>query len=104
VAEEKPRTGGEVLEKKKPETRKPPLYRVVLHNDDYTTMQFVIEILESIFLRSPAEAYRIMMHVHVRGRGVCGTYPHEIAETKVAEVHARARAQGFPLMASLEEE
>lgn len=104
MPESERKTGGEVLERPKPETRRPQLYRVVLHNDDYTTMQFVVEILESIFRKSPAEAHRIMMQVHRQGHGVCGAYPYEIAETKVAEVHDRARAQGFPLRASVEEE
>ncbi|HET7295270.1 MAG TPA: ATP-dependent Clp protease adapter ClpS [Vicinamibacteria bacterium] len=104
MAGEEKRPGGQVLEKTRPETRKPPLYRVILHNDDYTTMQFVVEILESVFAKSPAEAHRIMMHVHTRGHGVCGLYTHEVAETKVAHVHERARANGFPLRASMEEE
>ena len=98
------KTDGEVLEKTRPKTQKPQLYRVLLHNDDYTTMQFVIEVLETIFHKSPAEAFRVMMHVHTRGHGVCGAYPHEIAETKVALVHENARANGFPLRASMEEE
>ncbi|HKC12217.1 MAG TPA: ATP-dependent Clp protease adaptor ClpS, partial [Vicinamibacteria bacterium] len=71
---------------------------------DYTTMQFVVEVLESVFHKSPAEAHRIMMHVHTRGFGVCGAYPYEVAETKVALVLDRAREQGYPLRASLEEE
>src|SRR5262245_42703569 len=104
MAEPAKRPGEQVLEKTRPKARKPPLYRVILHNDDYTTMQFVVEILESVFLKSPAEAHRIMMHVHTRGHGVCGLYPYEVAETKVAEVHDRARENGFPLRASLEEE
>ena len=94
---------GEVLEKTRPKTQKPRLYKVLLHNDDYTTMQFVIEVLESIFNKSPAEAHRIMMHVHTRGQGVAGAYPYEVAETKVGLVHDQAREQGFPLRASLEE-
>jgi ATP-dependent Clp protease adaptor protein ClpS len=76
---------------------------VILHNDDYTTMQFVVEILESVFQKSPAEAHRIMLKVHMEGIGVCGAYPHEVAETKVALVHDRAREHGFPLRASMEE-
>jgi ATP-dependent Clp protease adaptor protein ClpS len=103
MAEERTRTGGEVLEKTREKTKKPELFKVVLHNDDYTTMQFVIEVLEGIFHKSPAEAYRIMMHVHTRGHGVCGAYPHEVAETKVSLVHEQARENGFPLRASLEE-
>ena len=95
---------GRVLARTEDQTRLPPRYRVLLHNDDYTTMEFVVAILEGIFGRSPAEAYRIMLHVHMNGVGVCGSYPHEIAETKVALVHERARAEGFPLRASLEEE
>ena len=96
-------TGGEVVEKTRQKTRRPQLFRVLLHNDDYTTMQFVIEVLESVFQKSPAEAFRIMMQVHTRGHGVCGAYPYEIAETKVGLVHDRAREQGFPLRASMEE-
>ena len=96
-------TGGQVIEKPSHKTRRPQLFRVLLHNDDYTTMQFVIEVLESVFQKSPAEAFRIMMQVHTRGHGVCGTYPYEIAETKVGLVHDRAREQGFPLRASMEE-
>lgn len=85
-------------------TQEPKLYRVILHNDDYTTMEFVVQILEQVFLKQPAEAFRIMMQVHVEGRGLCGVYPYEVAETKVAVVHAAAREHGFPLRASMEEE
>ncbi len=95
---------GGLLEQQEAKTRLPRLYRVLLHNDDYTTMEFVLDVLEGIFGKSPAEAFRIMMHVHQSGRGVCGAYPYEIAETKVALVHVRAGARGFPLRASMEEE
>jgi ATP-dependent Clp protease adaptor protein ClpS len=103
MAVEPGQPGGEIREKPSQQTQKPTVYRVILHNDDYTTMQFVVEILETIFHKSPAEAHRIMMHVHTRGHGVCGVYPYEVAETKVALVHERARESGFPLRASLEE-
>ena len=82
----------------------PPLYKVLLHNDDYTTMEFVVMILESVFSKPPAEAYRIMMQVHCNGHGICGVYSYEVAETKVALVHEQAREHGFPLRASMEEE
>jgi ATP-dependent Clp protease adaptor protein ClpS len=98
-----PRRDADLLEKTRVLPKRPELYKVVLHNDDYTTMQFVEDVLQSIFDKSPAEAYRIMMEVHVQGAGVCGAYVHEIAETKVAAVHERAQGSGFPLRASLEE-
>jgi ATP-dependent Clp protease adaptor protein ClpS len=104
MAGEERHTDGEVREKTRPKIKRPQLYKVILHNDDYTTMQFVIEVLESVFHKSPAEAHRIMMHVHTRGFGVCGAYPYEVAETKVALVHDLAREHGYPLRASLEEE
>jgi ATP-dependent Clp protease adaptor protein ClpS len=97
-------TGGEVLERTRQETKRPELYKVLLLNDDYTTMDFVIEVLESIFNKPPAEAYRIMMAVHTQGKGLCGVYPFDIAETKVETVIDRARENGFPLKATLEPE
>lgn len=97
-------TGDQVLERTKQETKKPELYKVLLINDDYTTMDFVIEVLETIFHKQPAEAYRIMMMVHTQGKGLCGVYPHEVAETKVNTVIERARANGFPLLAAMEPE
>jgi ATP-dependent Clp protease adaptor protein ClpS len=103
MGEERRQTDGEVAQKSRPSVKRPELWRVLLHNDDYTTMDFVIEVLEQIFHKSPAEAYRVMMSVHTRGHGVCGAYPWEVAETKVAAVHDRARERGFPLRASLEE-
>ena len=102
MAEGEGRTDGEVAERTRPKTKKPELFMVILHNDDYTTMPFVVEVLESIFHKSPAEAHRIMMHVHTRGHGVCGAYTYEEAETKVALVHTRAQERAYPLRASME--
>jgi ATP-dependent Clp protease adaptor protein ClpS len=97
-------TGEQVLERTKQETKKPELFKVLLLNDDYTTMDFVVEILESVFNKQPAEAYRIMMAVHTQGQGLCGVYPFEVAETKIATVVELARSQGFPLRATMEPE
>ncbi len=85
------------------ELREPPMYKVLLHNDDYTTMEFVVEILQKVFHKSPAEATRIMLLVHRSGTGVCGVYTAEIAETKVEMVHHLARKNGYPLKCSMEE-
>ena len=97
-------TDGEVLERTRQETKKPELFKVLLLNDDYTTMDFVVEVLESIFNKGPAEAFRIMIAVHTQGKGLCGVYPHEVAETKVETVMERARENGFPLRAAMEPE
>src|SRR5947207_12907501 len=86
-------TGGEVLERTKQETKKPELFKVLLLNDDYTTMDFVVEILEGVFNKPPAEAYRIMMAVHTQFQGLCGVYPSEVAEKKVATVVDLSRPQ-----------
>ena len=83
--------------------KKTPPCRVFLMNDDYTPMEFVVEVLMNIFGKSEAEAVHIMLKVHVEGSGLAGVYPFEIAETKVEEVHDRARAEGHPLKAVLEE-
>jgi ATP-dependent Clp protease adaptor protein ClpS len=83
--------------------KEPTLYRVLLLNDDYTHQQFVVAVLQSIFRKALAEAERIMLTVHYKGRGVCGIYPKEIAETKMEQVHQRARADGFPLRCTIEE-
>lgn len=104
MAEQRFQPGTETEDRTGTKLERVRLFKVILHNDDYTTMDFVVRILESVFLKQPAEAYRIMMLVHTRGWGICGLYPFEIAETKVATVHDRAREQGFPLRASLEPE
>ncbi|MGI6638275.1 MAG: ATP-dependent Clp protease adapter ClpS [Desulfobulbus sp.] len=86
----------------KEKVQEPPLYRVLLHNDDYTTMEFVIMILERVFEKSNDEATRIMLNVHYEGVGLAGLYSREIAETKVAVVHRLARKSQFPLRCSFE--
>ena len=86
------------------ELREPRQFRVLLHNDDYTTMDFVIEILVTIFAKNLEEATAVMLAVHERGLGSCGVFTEEVAETKVAQVHDRARKAGFPLRCSMEEE
>ena len=93
-----------VLDETRQEIKKPTLYKVLLLNDDYTTMEFVVQILESIFHKTPAEAYRIMMQVHTKGRGMCGAYSYDVAETKVATTQELAKQEGFPLQATLEQE
>ncbi|MAW63333.1 MAG: ATP-dependent Clp protease adapter ClpS [Acidobacteria bacterium] len=99
-----PKADHGVLEETRDKTRKPTLYKVILLNDDYTTMEFVVQVLEEVFHKTPAEAYRIMMQVHTQGHGICGAYSYEVAETKVATTQDLARRDGFPLQATLEEE
>ncbi len=86
------------------QTGEPPLYNVLLLNDDYTTMDFVVHILEKVFHKPPAEAVQVMLHVHKEGVGLAGVYTREIAETKVDAVHALAQENEFPLKCILEKE
>jgi ATP-dependent Clp protease adaptor protein ClpS len=102
MAGERPKTERSIIEKTRTEQREPELFQVVLLNDDYTTMEFVVQVLESVFNKGPAEAFRIMMMVHTQGQGLCGVYPWDIAETKVSTVHELARDAGFPLRALIE--
>src|SRR5215813_11333234 len=92
----------------KPDTqrklKKPPLYKVLLHNDDYTTMDFVVFILRTVFQRSETDSLRIMLQVHTQGIGIAGVYTYEIAESKVAKVSDLAREHEFPLLCSMEED
>ena len=97
-----PDTEGEVTSDT--DVTEPSLYRVLLLNDDYTTMEFVVEILKTVFHKSVEEATRIMFNVHQAGVGLCGIYTHEIAETKVDTVHALAKEHGFPLKCTMEKE
>ena len=84
------------------ELKEPALYRVILHNDDYTTMEFVVQILRSIFHKKADEAEKIMWKIHEKGQAVCGVYTHEIAQTKAEQVKTIARQNGYPLLATIE--
>ena len=96
-------TNGAVKERVEHKTKEPALHSVVLLNDDYTPMEFVVDVLETLFQKSPAEAYRIMMQVHRNGRGLAGVYTWEVAETKADTVAALAGKAGYPLRATIEE-
>lgn len=84
-------------------TKTPKHYKVLLLNDDYTTMEFVVHILETLFMKSPSEAVQIMLQVHKNGRGIAGVFSKQIAEAKIELVHQRARTEGFPLRCVMEE-
>ncbi|MEM7246344.1 MAG: ATP-dependent Clp protease adaptor ClpS [Acidobacteriota bacterium] len=99
-----PRRDGELAVKERTRTRRPRRYKVLIYNDDYTAMEFVVELLQVLFGKSPSEATQVMLKIHVEGQGVAGIYPHEQAETKVLEVHHHAREAGYPLRAGMEEE
>ena len=94
---------GVIVEEAPPQTAQPPLFQVVLLNDDYTPMEFVVDILQRFFAMDRIKATRVMLEVHTKGKGVCGVFTYEIAETKVAQVIAYARQHQHPLMATLEE-
>ena len=101
---ENARDHGVLVETSKPEVAPPPLYKVVLLNDDYTTMDFVVDVLKHVFHKSEADAHQIMLDAHRNGFGVCGRYPREIAETKVDMVDTLSREKGFPLKCTMERE
>src|SRR5271167_451134 len=102
------RSGGDTVTerrtKEKVKTKRPPLYKCILLNDDYTPMEFVVEILKTIFHRQQAEATRIMLHVHQNGMGIAGVYPFEIAETKIKTVEELAHESQYPLKCVMEKE
>jgi ATP-dependent Clp protease adaptor protein ClpS len=104
MADYVPAPGGQVLDELDEELETPRLWRVLLHNDNYTTMDFVVEILVEVFRKPQPVAATIMLHVHERGVGECGIFPRDIAETKVRQVDARAQRAGFPLRCTMEPE
>lgn len=95
---------GDVAVLTRPKVARPKLYRVIMLNDDYTTMDFVVHVLQKFFHKTYEEAHKIMLHVHYRGKGICGLYPYDIAATKVAVVIDYARKHDMPLKCVLEEE
>jgi ATP-dependent Clp protease adaptor protein ClpS len=108
MSDQDPRIGqnddsGLAVEEARPRVKKPPLYRVVLLNDDYTPMEFVVEVLQKVFSMDRTNATRIMLEVHTKGKGVCGVYTYEIAETKVAQVTGLAQQHQHPLLCTMEE-
>jgi ATP-dependent Clp protease adaptor protein ClpS len=96
------RDEGLALQEAKPRLKRPPLYKVILINDDYTPMDFVVHILEIFFSLNRETATRVMLEVHTRGKGVCGVYTHEIAETKVSQVNSYSREHQHPLLCTME--
>ena len=108
MADEPDRVGadhghGLAVEEARPKLKKPPLYRVVLLNDDYTPMEFVVQVLQKIFSMDRTTATRVMLEVHTKGKGICGEYTFEIAETKVAQVTGLANQHQHPLLCTMEE-
>jgi len=104
VSIEKPDIQEEIHEIIEEKTTEPPMYKVLLHNDDYTTKEFVVEVLIAVFNKSIDEATRLMWQVHRNGIGICGVYPYEMAETRVSRATMAARENGFPLKTTMERE
>lgn len=94
--------GGLALQESKPELKKPPLFKVILLNDDYTPMEFVVEVLEVFFRMNREQATHVMLTVHTKGKGVCGIYTRDIAETKATQVNQYARENQHPLLCEIE--
>jgi ATP-dependent Clp protease adaptor protein ClpS len=97
------RESGLTVQEARPKLRRPPLFKVLLLNDDYTPMEFVVQVLETFFAMSREKATQIMLHVHTRGVGVCGVYTRDVAETKVTQVNEYSRTHQHPLMCTMEE-
>ena len=96
--------GALLTEEAKPKLKRPPMYKVVLVNDDYTPMEFVVHVLERFFAMEREKATRIMLHVHTRGKGICGVYTRDVAETKVTQVNDYSREHQHPLLCTMEED
>ena len=104
MSEEFPELHEELDEEKRAQLEEPPMYRVLLLNDDYTPMDFVVDLLMSVFRKTREQATEIMLHIHQQGKGLCGVYTHDVAETKVATVHSIAEESGHPLRSVMEKD
>ena len=104
MAKEDLETGGLTVAESRTRLKKPPLYKVLLHNDDFTTMEFVVYVLRSVFQRTESDAVRIMLQVHTQGAGVAGVYTYEVAEMKAAKASSLAQASEYPLLCTVEED
>ena len=104
MSEYNPDTEGEIISETDDEVTEPPMYKVMLINDDYTTMEFVVGILVHVFHKSAEDATQIMLNVHRAGVGLCGVFPYQVAEIKVDTVHVLAKEAGFPLKCTMEKE
>ena len=94
---------GDVVTLTKPKTKRPKLYKVLMHNDDYTPMEFVVKVMQEVFHKSYEEATHLMLTVHTKGMAVCGTYPFSVAESKVTKVTGMAKENGHPLKCTMEQ-
>src|SRR5919199_1106335 len=102
MAKEDLQTGGLTVTESRTRLKKPPLYKVLLHNDDFTTMEFVVYVLQKVFQRNETDAFRIMLQVHTQGVGVAGVYTYEVAEMKAAQVASLAQSSEYPLLCTVE--
>ena len=102
MATEDLETGELTVAKERTRLEKPPLYKVLLHNDDFTTMEFVVYVLQKVFQRTEADAFRVMLQVHTQGVGVAGVYTYEVAEMKAAQVTSLAQSSEYPLLCTVE--
>lgn len=102
AGEQVPGGSEEIKERRKEKVKEPSMYKVILHNDDFTTMEFVVEVLKRVFRKPAIEAHAIMMNVHKKGAGLVGTYPYDIAATKVQQTRKMAEENGYPLKCTME--
>lgn len=103
MAQERYNDDGLAVEEAKPRLKQPPLFKVVLLNDDYTPMEFVVEVLQTFFSMDRSKATQVMLSVHTQGKGVCGVFTHDVAETKVVQVNDYSRQHEHPLLCAMEE-